>query len=132
MPELSFTEILLVAAAAVIFLKPEDLPVIARAISKAMRSVKSLMNEVKGAFDDISRESGIEQVRREIERETRMITGDDGKLYEAYDLSDFTNNSPSLLRKGEDKAGNDPFIVQTSAEDSSTPSPILPPVAGRD
>jgi sec-independent protein translocase protein TatB len=80
--DLSFAELALIVIVAVIFIGPKDLPVVLRALSKAMRYMRHLGRELKQAFDDLSRESGI----ADIERDMRLIKGDDGKLYESYDL----------------------------------------------
>ncbi len=85
MLDFSFSELLLVVVVAVVFLRPKDVPVVVRACAKIMAQFKALTAELRGAFDDLARESGVEQVKKEM----RVITGDDGKPYEAYDLDDF-------------------------------------------
>ncbi len=84
--DLSFAEVALVVIVAIIFIRPEDMPVIIRAVAKAMRSMRSLAGEVRAAFDELSRESGLKDVADEVSSEMRMIRGDDGKLYESFDL----------------------------------------------
>ncbi len=86
MLDFSFAELLLIVIVAVIFIKPGDLPVIIRAISKAMSSIRSLSNEVKQAFDDVARETGLHDAKQTLDAELRMIQGDDGKMYESYDI----------------------------------------------
>src|SRR5687768_8520613 len=85
--DLSLAEIMLVVVVAVIFIGPKELPVVIRAIAKAMRSLHSLMQEIRGAFDDLAKESGLKDTAEEISREVQMIKGDDGKFYESYDAS---------------------------------------------
>ncbi len=87
--DLSFGELLLLAVVGVVFIGPKELPVIVRAFAKAMAYLKALTREFRGAFDDLARESGIREAQAEVEREIRLITGDDGKTYESYDISDF-------------------------------------------
>jgi sec-independent protein translocase protein TatB len=87
--DLSFGEILLLAVVALVFIGPKELPAVARACAKVMAYLKALAREFRAAFDDLARESGIKEAQKEAEREIRLITGDDGKTYESYDISDF-------------------------------------------
>lgn len=93
--DLSFAEVLLVIVVAVIFIGPKELPVVIRAVAKAMRGIRALAGEIRAAFDDLGRESGLKDVADDINSEMRMIRGDDGKLYEAYDV-------PEKLSRKED------------------------------
>jgi len=79
---------------AVVFIGPKELPVVVKAIAKAMRALKGLTAEFRKAFDEISAESGLKDSAEEIQNEMRMIKGDDGKFYEAYDVT-------KLPKKGE-------------------------------
>ena len=94
--DLSFAEIVLVVVVAAIFIGPKDLPVVIRAIARFARAARSLAKDIRKAFDELAEESGV----KDIENEVRMIQGDDGKMYEAYDLGN--SSSPS---QGEDKGG---------------------------
>lgn len=85
--DLSLGELALVIIVTVIFIGPNELPVVIKAVAKAMRGIRSLMRELHKAFDDITRESGLDEAANDISREVRMIRGDDGKMYESYDVS---------------------------------------------
>jgi sec-independent protein translocase protein TatB len=85
--DLSFGEIMLVVLVAVVFIGPNELPVVVKAAASAMRSVRGLMRELRGAFDDLAKESGLKDTAEEITKEIKMIKGDDGEMYESYDLS---------------------------------------------
>lgn len=85
--DLSFAEILLIVIVAVIFIGPNELPVVIRTVAKAMRALRSLARELRGVFDDLARESGVKDAADDFHREMHMIKGDDGKMYEAYDAT---------------------------------------------
>jgi Tat protein translocase TatB subunit len=87
--DFSFGELLLLAIVALVFIGPKELPAVLKAVAKALAYLKSMSRELKGAMDDLARESGLKDAQAEIEREMRMITGDDGKQYPAYDINDF-------------------------------------------
>ena len=78
--DFSFAEIALIVVVAVLFIGPDELPVVIRAVGKAMRGARSLAREMRGLMEEISRESGLEEAARDV----TMIRGDDGKMYEAY------------------------------------------------
>lgn len=84
--DLSLAEILLIVVVAVIFIGPKELPVVIKAVAKGMRSMRALGHEIRQAFDDLSRESGLKDAAEEMNHEIRMIKGDDGKFYESYDV----------------------------------------------
>ena len=89
MLDFSFGELLLIVVVAVVCIGPKELPVVVRAIAKAFAHLRELTRELRAAFEDLARESGLKETQAEIEREMKMITGDDGKRYPAYDVEDF-------------------------------------------
>ena len=84
MLDFSFAEIALIVIVAVILIGPKDLPVVIRAVSKAMRAMRSLAGDIRKAFEEIGEESGLKDTAEEFRHEITMIRGDDGKMYEAY------------------------------------------------
>jgi Tat protein translocase TatB subunit len=101
--DLSFAEVMLVVVVAVIFIGPKELPTVIRAMARAMHSIRSLMNEIRGAFDSLAEESGLKETAEGIEREVRMIEGDDGKMYESFDTSDLMIEVPKKATPTTDK-----------------------------
>lgn len=84
--DFSFAEIALIVIVAVVFIGPKELPVVIRAVAKAMRAMRSLANEIRAAFDELGRESGLKDAAEEFKQDVTMIRGDDGKMYESYQL----------------------------------------------
>ena len=107
--DLSLGEIMLVVVVAVIFIGPKELPVVVRSVANVMRSIRSLMGELRGAFDDLASESGLKDTAREIKQEITMIEGDDGDMYESYDLTKLMTTTPKPQIKD--------LTVDTSATD---------------
>jgi Tat protein translocase TatB subunit len=101
--DLSLGEVILVIVVAVVFIGPKELPTVLRAMARAMHSIRSLMNEIRGAFDDLAQESGLKETAQGIEREVRMIKGDDGQMYESYDTSDLMIDLPKKPTTDKDK-----------------------------
>lgn len=86
MLDLSLAEVLLVVVVALVFIGPKELPGVIKAIAKAMRGLRKLASEIRAAFDDLAKESGIKEAADDIDSEVRMIKGDDGKWYESYSV----------------------------------------------
>jgi Tat protein translocase TatB subunit len=87
--DFSLAELLVVIVVAVVFIGPKDIPVIIRAISKAMRAIKGFTAEIRREFEKLAEESGIKESADAINSEIRLIKGDDGNYYESYDLTHF-------------------------------------------
>ncbi len=103
MLDISFGELVLVVAFAVMFIRPEDVPAVLRAMARGYAKLRRMMHELREAFDDIARETGLEEARRDIERQTTLIEGDDGDMYEAYTLDTLKELSPPRNDSGEAK-----------------------------
>ena len=97
MLDFSLGEIILVVVVAVIFIGPKELPVVIKALASVMASIRSLMRELTGAFEDLAKESGLKDTADDIKRDIRMIQGDDGQMYESYDMSHLTTPKPKII-----------------------------------
>lgn len=87
--DFSLGEILLIVIAAMVFIGPKQLPGALKAVAGLFSTMNELVSEIKNAFQDVYKESGAEEVKKEWQRETRTITGEDGKSYTSYNIEDF-------------------------------------------
>ena len=78
--DLSLAEVALVILVAVVFIGPKELPVVVRAVVKAMKVLRGFMREIRSMMDTLAKESGLDDVRRDVS----LIKGDDGQWYESY------------------------------------------------
>lgn len=67
MPEVGFLEIVLVAVVALIVVGPKDLPHLMRMAGRAAAQVRRMAGEFTAAFNQMARDSEMEDMRREIE-----------------------------------------------------------------
>lgn len=67
LPDLSPTHILIVLVAALIFIGPKDLPVFLRKIGKFVGKMRSMANEFRASFDEMARQSELDELRKEVE-----------------------------------------------------------------
>lgn len=86
--DMSLAEMAVIVTVAVVAIGPKDLPKVIRAIGQALSYLREMTTDIRAAFRQLAKESGFEDAQREIRREVKQITGDDGALYESYDISD--------------------------------------------
>ncbi len=109
MLDVSFTELLLIVVVAVVFIGPKDLPVVLRALARGYAQLRRWMHEIHDMFEDLARESGLDEAKRSLE-ETSWIEGDDGDMYEAYDLE---------------------MVQKLAAAPSAAPPAVIPGASGK-
>lgn len=97
MLDISFGELLVIAVAAIICIGPKELPAVLRALAKAYGWLRAMLAELRAVGDEMLRESGLHEVQEEMNQQMRpiirkpkKIMGDDGKLYEAYEIPSVT------------------------------------------
>lgn len=102
--DFSWTEIALFAVVVLIFIKPKDLPVAMRALSKAIKAVRRMAREFQQHVDEMVREADLSEARDQI-RELRQFNIRDqvkraidpeNRIKEAlsFEESDFSTNLP--------------------------------------
>ncbi len=67
LPQLGFTEFLLIAIVALVVVGPKDLPSMLRKIGALVAKARGMAREFQGAFEDMGREVELDELRKEIE-----------------------------------------------------------------
>jgi sec-independent protein translocase protein TatB len=67
LPGVGFSELLLIAVAALIFIGPKDLPMMMRQIGQFLGKARRLASDFQAAFDDIARQSELDELKKEIQ-----------------------------------------------------------------
>jgi sec-independent protein translocase protein TatB len=82
MPGIGWSEMLLLAVVAILVVGPKDLPRLMRVVGHWLGKARAAAREFQQAFDDLARESEMEDMRRQMEemRQQAAATdlGDDG------------------------------------------------------
>lgn len=110
---LSWSETALVAILAIIFLKPEDIPVIVRHCRNFMAKIRSLQGEVKHVFSDIAREFNLDDPIDGVRTELQQLASDvrptiidlEGKSQEVYEIPE--ELKPALAKRPERRLFNE-------------------------
>lgn len=76
LPGIGFSEILVLGLAALIFIGPKDLPLMMRKLGQFVGKGRRMAREFQAAFDDIARQSELEELKKEIQelKRTNAVT----------------------------------------------------------
>lgn len=64
LPSIGGLEFLLITILLIIFVNPKDLPALLKTIGKAFGKLKKLTQEFKSTINDISKESGVDEINQ--------------------------------------------------------------------
>jgi len=67
LPEVGATELLVIAAIALIVVGPKDLPVMLRKLGQFVGRMRGMANEFRASFDEMARQSELDELRKEVE-----------------------------------------------------------------
>lgn len=67
LPEIGAAELLVIAIAALIVVGPKDLPMLLRRLGQFMAKVRGMAAEFRASFDEMARQSELDELRREVE-----------------------------------------------------------------
>lgn len=64
--DIGWSELLVIAAVAIIFVGPKDLPRMMRTVGRYVTKVRSMAREFQSSFEDLARETELEELRKEV------------------------------------------------------------------
>jgi sec-independent protein translocase protein TatB len=64
---IGYTELVVIAVAAIIVIGPKDLPRVLRALGKTMGKLRGMAREFQGHLDDVMREAGLDEVKKDLQ-----------------------------------------------------------------
>lgn len=123
LPGIGFSEILLIGLAALIFVGPKDLPMLMRQVGQFVGKGRRMAREFQAAFDDIARQSELDELRKEIQdlRQSNAFT-DAEKDLAAYEA----DVNSAVMREHPNVPEPPPQSQDTPAEAAGEPSPPKP------
>jgi sec-independent protein translocase protein TatB len=94
-PEIGTSEVLIIAAIALIVVGPKDLPVLLRKLGQFVGRMRSMAAVFRASFDDMARQSELDELRKEVEAmrsaatdtlsiENQALAADMNPSFEAY------------------------------------------------
>ena len=75
LPEVGATELLVIAAIALIVVGPKDLPIMMRKLGQFLGRMRAMASDFRASFDDLARQAELDELRREVEamRSSRFL-----------------------------------------------------------
>jgi sec-independent protein translocase protein TatB len=67
LPDIGGTELLVIAAVALIVVGPKDLPILLRKLGQFVGKMRGMASEFRASFDEMARQSELEELRREVQ-----------------------------------------------------------------
>ena len=66
LPDIGGSELLIIAAVALIVVGPKDLPILMRKIGQFIGKMRGMANEFRASFDEMARQSELDELRKEV------------------------------------------------------------------
>ena len=123
LPDVGATEYLVIAIVALIVVGPKDLPILLRKLGKFMAKLRGMANEFRASFDEMARQSELDELRAEVEAMRKGQLADIAAREAGH--ADATN----LMREIDEglRLENVTFPPNLSADDAVSPAPVEPP-----
>jgi sec-independent protein translocase protein TatB len=67
LPEVGASELVLIAIVALIVVGPKDLPILLRKLGQFMAKLRGMANEFRASFDEMARQSELDELRKEVD-----------------------------------------------------------------
>ncbi len=92
LPDLSPAHILIVVVVALIVVGPKDLPMLLRKIGQFMGKMRGMANEFRASFDEMARQSELDELRKEVEAMRAAANSAAPRLEAELGLNDEASN----------------------------------------
>jgi sec-independent protein translocase protein TatB len=92
LPEIGATELMVIAAVALIVVGPKDLPVLLRKLGQFVSRLRGMANDFRSSFDEMARQSELDELRKEVAamRAGQIAPADDGQVSQVFDDIDMS------------------------------------------
>ncbi len=67
LPDIGATELMVIAAVALIVVGPKDLPILLRRVGQFVGKLRGMAAEFRASFDEMARQSELDELRKEVE-----------------------------------------------------------------
>jgi sec-independent protein translocase protein TatB len=116
LPEVGATELLVIAAIALIVVGPKDLPVMLRKLGQFLARLRAMANDFRASFDEMARQSELDELRREVEAMRS------GRYYDPAALADVEADQVFAdIHAG--LTGQSAPLIETAPESAPAPKP---------
>src|SRR3954469_648724 len=81
LPDIGASELLVIAIVALVVVGPKDLPTLLRKLGQFMAKLRGMASEFRASFDEMARQSELDDLRKEVEAMRRGQFGDTATDY---------------------------------------------------
>jgi len=92
LPEIGASELLVIAAVALIVVGPKDLPVLLRRLGQFMAKLRGMAAEFRASFDEMARQSELDELRAQVDalrkgqlEEIAALRADEAQVAQVFD-----------------------------------------------
>lgn len=120
-PGMGGMEMLVIAILALVVVGPKDLPVLLRRLGKFTGKVRNMANEFRASFDEMARQSELDELRKEVEALRNQQAQPLGPEFEEHmrDINAELRATPSVSTQ--------PFEPELPLEPAEAPPADAPP-----
>ena len=105
LPEIGATELMVIAAVALIVVGPKDLPMLLRKLGQFVARLRGMASEFRTSFDDMARQSELEDLRKEVAAMRSTAAAESGDLNSTFaDMNKTLHDDITLAELGETPA----------------------------
>lgn len=120
LPEVGALEYLVIAAVALIVVGPKDLPVLLRRLGQFVARLRGMANEFRASFDEMARQSELDELRKEVEAMRRgqfadMAAHDDAMRSTVGDIHKSLSDVGVDFHQGPETFNYDAHIAEEAA-----------------
>ena len=124
---IGYTEIMVIALVAIIVIGPKDLPKVLRAFGRTMQKVRGMAREFQGHLDQVMREAGVDEIKKEVANLKNLNPVEDVKkeinsISAANPIPAVTKDLANDLKKQEDDFKKYFGEMGTKPEETAAPT----------
>jgi sec-independent protein translocase protein TatB len=126
LPEIGASELLVIAVVALIVVGPKDLPMLLRKLGQMLAKLRGMANEFRASFDEMARQSELDELRREVDAMRRGQAAEMAALHagEAQVAQVFDEINQGV------HDGMAPAPLYQASVDAPRPADVAPPEPG--
>lgn len=126
LPEIGGLELLVIAAVALIVVGPKDLPIMLRKLGQFTAKVRGMANEFRASFDEMARQSELDDLRKEVEAMRRGSLAESAAVDASKAQVDQVFKEIADSLEGSSVQFHPPMSHQYDAPAEVAPDPVSP------
>ncbi len=128
--DLGWPELFVIVLVALVVLGPKELPGAIRTVTGLVRRARGLAREFHKSIDEMAKESGLDEVKRDLQKATRAELDDDGAFSDPFSEADRNSIlNPTADKKLAKPNGTTTDPAKPATADSTEPAVEASPPA---